>query len=248
MWFVSVVSQAAAENTGFAVRQQFLVQKPNPKGSFQFAIPLKHIFGFMDDYTKVTYEMRDTLQMIRKDDNDALFRTNAAGAGKVVLSKIAWSVPIVEPNDVKREEMYKSIASNAVIHVSFRVRQCETFSVPQTTSTVWRLGVKAAPEKPRWVLIGLQTGKSGNQQRDPVLFDHCNVTNMQVLLNHTRYPYVDMLTDFKKEQFAGIYKAFFDFDSRYYGIDSLLVGSDVNPSSRTSSPYMYLTFRSRVND
>ena len=62
-----------------------------------------HIFGFMDDYTKVIYGMRDTLQMIRKDGNDALFRTNAAGAGKVVLSKIAWSVPI----DVKRVEMYK---------------------------------------------------------------------------------------------------------------------------------------------
>ena len=56
--------------------------------------------------------------MIRKDDNDALFRTNAADAGKVVLSKIAWSVPIVEPNDVKRVEMYKSIASNAVIPVN----------------------------------------------------------------------------------------------------------------------------------
>ena len=26
----------------------------------------KHIFGFMDDYTKVTYGMRDTLQLIRK--------------------------------------------------------------------------------------------------------------------------------------------------------------------------------------
>ena len=25
--------------------------------SFQFAIPLRHIFGFMDDYTKVTYGM-----------------------------------------------------------------------------------------------------------------------------------------------------------------------------------------------
>ena len=72
------------------------------------------------------------------------------------------------------------------------------------------------------------------------------MTNMQVLLNHTRYPSVDMPTNFTKEQFAGVYKAFFDFDSRYYGIDSLLAGSDVNPSS--SSPYMYLTFRSRVND
>ena len=230
-WYPDNGLTAAAVNTGFAARQQFLVQKPNPKGSFQFAIPLRHIFGFMDDYTKVTYGMRDTLQMIRKDDNDALFRTNAAGAGKVVLSKITWSVPIVEPNDVKRVEMYKSIASNAVIPVSFRVRQCKTFSAPQTTSAVWRLGVKAALEKPRWLLIGLQTAKNGNQQQNPALLDHCNATNMQLLLNHTRYPSVDMLTDFPKEQFAGVYKSFFDFDSRYYGIDSLLAGSNVNPSA-----------------
>ena len=53
------------------------------------------LFGFTDDYTKVTYGMRDTLQFIRQDDNDALFRTAAAGAGKVVLSKLAWVVPIV---------------------------------------------------------------------------------------------------------------------------------------------------------
>ena len=43
-------------------------------------------------YTKVTNGMRDILQLIRKDDNDALFRIAAAGAGKVVLSKLAWVV------------------------------------------------------------------------------------------------------------------------------------------------------------
>ena len=45
--------------------------------------------------------MRDRLQMIRKDDNDALFRTAAdVVAGKVVLYKLTWVVPIVQPNDV----------------------------------------------------------------------------------------------------------------------------------------------------
>ena len=108
--------------------------------------------------------MRDTLQLIRKDDNDALFRTNAVGAGKAVFSKLAWSEPIVQPNDVRKVNRYKSIASNSVIPVSFRMRRCETFTLPQATSTVWRLGVSAAPEKPRWVLIGLQTDKSGNSR------------------------------------------------------------------------------------
>ena len=50
---------------------------------------MRHIFGFVDDYSKVTYGMRDTVQLIRKDGNDALFRTAAAGAGKVVLTKLA---------------------------------------------------------------------------------------------------------------------------------------------------------------
>ena len=54
--------------------------------------------------------------------------------------------------------------------------------------------------------------------RNAALFDHCNLTNMQVMLNHSRYPSVDMPTDFVKEQFAGVYKSFYDFASRYYGI------------------------------
>ena len=89
--------------------------------------------GFTDGYTKVTYGMRDILQLIRKDDNDALFRTAGAGAGKVVLSKLAWVVPIVQPNDVN---LYKSIAANSTIPVGFRRRQCETFTLPQAGSTV----------------------------------------------------------------------------------------------------------------
>ena len=97
---------------------------------------------------KVTYGMRDTLQLIRNGDNDALFRTAAAGVGKVVLSKLVWSVPIVQPNDVRKVNLYKSIASNNVIPVSFRMRQCESFTVPQSTSTVWRLGVSSDRKSP----------------------------------------------------------------------------------------------------
>ena len=54
---------------------------------------------------------------------------------------------------------------------------------------------------------------------------------MQVWLNHSRYPSVDMATDFAKEQYAGAYKSFYDFASRYYGIDNLLTGSAVFPAA-----------------
>ena len=85
--------------------------------------------------------MLDTLQLIRKDDNDALFRTSAVGAGKVVLSKLAWVVPIVQPNVVLKVNLYESIAANNTIHVGFRRRQCEASTLPRTRSIVWRLDV-----------------------------------------------------------------------------------------------------------
>ena len=38
----------ANANTGFAVCQRFLIQSPDPKGSFQYEIPMRLIFGFID--------------------------------------------------------------------------------------------------------------------------------------------------------------------------------------------------------
>ena len=149
---------------------------------------MRHIFGFTDDYTKVTHGMRDTLQLICKDDNDALFHTAAAGAGKVVLSKLSWVVPIVQPIDVLKVNLYKSIAANNTIPVGFR-RRSGGVNVKRSSrarSSVWLLSISSAPEKPLWVLVGLQTGKSGNQERNAAIFDHCNLTKMQVCLNHSR--------------------------------------------------------------
>ena len=40
-----------------------------------------------------------------------------------------------------------------------------------------------------------------------------------------------MATDFAKEQYAGVYKSFYNFASRYYGIDNLHTGSEVNPAT-----------------
>ena len=62
-------------------------------------------------------------------------------------------------------------------------------------------------------MVGLQTGKSGNQQRNATIFDHSNLANMQVCFNHSRYPTADTATDFVKEQSVGVYKSFYDLAS-----------------------------------
>ena len=96
-----------ANNQGFAVRQAYLIQKPTAKGKFSFVIPLKHIFGYCDDYDKVGYGFKHTLTLVRKTDDDAIFRaaTNVSGdhaAGKVSFEKLSWFKPHVLPSDAER--------------------------------------------------------------------------------------------------------------------------------------------------
>src|ERR1043165_2607277 len=188
LWYKDTTAAAAiAGNLGFAARQAYLIQKPNAKGTFSFIVPLRHIFGFCEDYNKIVYGVKHTLTLVRKADDDAIFKAGAIAAvgnvaaaaavdaGKVDLSKISWFMPHVTPSDMERMQLQKTIESKASLPVAYRARQCDTITVPQSTTFTWRLSVKSAPEKPRWIVVGFQTNKSGDQGQNPSIFDHCNL-------------------------------------------------------------------------
>jgi hypothetical protein len=148
LWYKdSAATAVIADNSGFAVRQAYLIQKPTTKGTFSFIVPLKHIFGFCDDYTKIVYGFKHTLTLVRRADDDAIFRLAAAGAGKVNLDKISLFIPHVIPSDIQRMQIYKTIESKVSVPVSYRARQCDTITVPQSTTFSWRLSVKTSPRK-----------------------------------------------------------------------------------------------------
>ena len=64
-------------------------------------------------------------------------------------------------------------------------------SDPESTSLTWRLSVKTAPEKPRFIIVRFQTVKDGDQTKNPFTFDHENIRNAYVMLNSDRYPAID---------------------------------------------------------
>ena len=85
--------QQKADNNEFATRHAYLMQSPTVKGTFSFRIPLKHIFGFCEDYDKIVYGLKHSLTLVMKTDDDAIFRVAAAGAGKVSIDKSSWFMP-----------------------------------------------------------------------------------------------------------------------------------------------------------
>ena len=157
LWYKDTATTAAkADNSGFAAKHAYLIQSQTVKGTFSFRIPLKHIFVFCANYDKIVYGLKHSLTLVSKSDDGAIFRRAAAGAGNVSLDKISWLMPHVIPADAEKFSIYKTIESKVKLPVAYRTRQCDMLSVPESTSFTWRLSVKTAPEKPRFIIAGFQ--------------------------------------------------------------------------------------------
>ena len=63
------------------------------------------------------YGLKHTLTLVRKSNDDAIFRHNDAGAGKVSLDKIPWFVPHVPPAGAEKFPLYKNIESKVSLPV-----------------------------------------------------------------------------------------------------------------------------------
>ena len=237
LWYKDTADTAVLDdNVGFKIRHDYIIANSQPRGSFSFRIPLKHIFGFCGDYDKVVYGLKHNLTLTR-NDNDAIYRgaNNAAGnpftPPKIVLSKISWFMPHVTPADKDKLELYKIIERKEKIPVGYRMIQCDSATIPQnSTSFSWRLSVKSSPEVPRFIIVGFQSGKSGNQQENPSIFDNVNVSNIYAMLNSVRYPTADYNISFLAQKFSRVYGDVAEFRSKFFNMDELVSSPNITPS------------------
>ena len=103
-------------------------------------------------------------------------------------------------------------------------------SVAESTSFTWRLSVKTAPEKPRFIIVCFQTAKDGDQTKNPSTFDHVNLKNAYVTLNSDRYSAVYYNFSFGNQQFSRVYGDAALFEVKFFGMDELITQSNITPS------------------
>ena len=238
LWYKDTTDTAIlAYNVGFKIRHDYIITNSQPKGSFSFKIPLKHIFGFCEDYDKVVYGLKHNLTLTRNNDNEAIYRAaadpagNVVDAGKIVLSKIFWFMPHITPADKDKMELYKIIERKEKIPVGYRMIQCDIASIPQnSTSFSWRLSVKSSLEVPRFIIVAFQTDKSNNQEGNTSIFDYVNVSNIYAMLNSMRYPTIDYNISFLAHKFSRVYGDVAEFRSKFFNMDELVSSPNITPA------------------
>ena len=197
------------------------------------------------------YGFKHCLTFTRNDDNNAIFKSNAVDGGgndvyvdgKIMLSKISWFMPHVEPVDKDKMELYKIIESKKTLSVGYMMIQCDSASIPQVNSFSWRLSVKSSPEVPRFIIVGFQTNKSSNQKTNPSIFDNVNVSNIYVMLNSIRYPTADYNISFLTQKFSRAYGDAAEFRSKFFNMDELVSNPNITPPPRITKPSILIFVR-----
>ena len=235
LWYKDTIPQANAQNMGWNVRKQYIINNSDPKGKFCFRIPLKHLFGFCEDYDKIVYGLKHGLILTRNNDENAIFRAHADATGnpvangKITLSKISWFMPDVIPADKDKLELYKIIERKETLSVGYRMIQSDNASIPQSVP-FRRLSVKSSPEVPRFIIVGFQTDKSNDQEQNPSAFDNLNVRNIHAMLNKDRYPKLNYNLSFPAQQFSRAYDDAAEFRSKFFNMNELISNSNFTPS------------------
>ena len=103
-------------------------------------------------------------------------------------------------------------------------------SVPESTSFTWRLSAKTAPKKPRFIIVGFQTAKDGDQTKNPCTFDHVNLRNAYVMINSDPYHAVDYNLSFSNQKFSMVYRDAALFGVKFFGMNELTTQSNITPS------------------
>ncbi|XP_050065409.1 uncharacterized protein LOC126554377 [Aphis gossypii] len=152
------VDMDASENKHFMLNNKFAG-----------CIPLKHLFGFCEDYKKILLNCNQQIILNRSStDFDALYVLTTTPNEKlkkvaIELNKIIWKMPIIRVSDKEKIKLLKVLDSRKPVACAFRNWDlCEYPVLPQNTSHSWTVKSSSLLEKPRFALIGLQTDRKNN--------------------------------------------------------------------------------------
>lgn len=195
------------------------VYKEITDGDFSFTIPLSHLLGFAEDYKKVVINAKHELILNRTNSNVNCAVPKDTKHADIDITRIVWRVPIVKVSDKEKLRLMEYVENDIPLPIAFRTWDLYEYPLLPAGSQkhVWPIRTSSQLEKPRFVIIGLQTSRKNEESKDMSQFDHCNFQNCKVYLNSQCYPYDSFAADFEKGSYTLLYDAFTNFQQAYYG-------------------------------
>lgn len=131
--------------------------------------------------------------------------------------RIQWGMPHVQVSDAEKLRLLRYIDNRKPIELIFRSWELYEYpALPTTDKHVWTVKTSTNVNKPRYVILGFQTGKKNSITSDMSRFYHCGIYDLKVYLNSECFPYEILNIDIEKNKYAVLYDMYTRFQESYY--------------------------------
>lgn len=225
----------------------------NTERTFEVVIPLSAWFGFCDDYRKIIINCKHELILNRARQSldctqGGILRANTAVVS-IALRKIEWKMPHITLSDPMRLSMLNYLSKSRKITIQHRsMDMIEYPTLPTTSSHIWSVKTVSQVNKPRYVIVGLQTNRDGVRVRDASHFDISNITQMRLHLNAQIYPYNMNDLDIGNGLCMELYSQYKAMQLSYYGAEAGLNPFNISLYNFQSSSPLFVFDTSRSDE
>lgn len=237
-------------NVGSLTTSSFLASAVNVAvpGSFEYRVPLKMLLGFAEDYKKIVMHAKQELILVRsRNDTNCFVGVN--NNARITITKIQWKIPQVHVSDHSKLMLLKTVERKQPIPLAFRSWDLYEYpALPLTDKHTWSIKTSNNLNKPRYVIVGFQTGRDHVIAQNASKFDHCQITDLKVHLNSESFPYENMNLNFESNLYMQAFINFAMFKKSYYHNDSDQQHSLTNYNDFKTNVPLFIIDCSRQNE
>jgi len=185
-------------------------------GYFVASIPLKHSFGFYEDWKNIIINIRQELVLLRSNtNNDAIYTTDASMGLKI--EKIYWDMEHITVDDKSRLQLTNTLRQDDWLDLTFMGWELNTYpTLLQTKQHTWTIKTAPQVQTPRYMILAFQTDRRGKKTKAASGFDHIELKTARLYLNGNAYPYNVPRFHLSSGEWCFAYHAFCDFQKTYY--------------------------------
>jgi len=157
---------------------------------FEGKFPLKNLFGFLQCYGRVIFNIPLSLTLNREINNENIFYGVAKSAAKIKFEELELWIPEIRLNPALEVKLLERLNIDKPIKVSYLYRQSAMISDLSNGPThTWK--VATLSERPRYMFIGFKTAASSFQTNNSLFIQKsgdAQIKSIRVQLNSTYYP------------------------------------------------------------
>lgn len=191
-------------------------------GKFYYCGNLSDLgLGFFGDVKIPIYKGGLLITFIRNSDDDSILRSpqvdkSYAPDGKIKISEFYLRVPIFEFSTPSKIELINEMVQFGTQIFLFKSWECiEKTGITGTNFSYDITNIYRNIDKPKFIIVGFQTGRRSNQKIDPSKFDHVDVRNIRVKINESYYPEEMINLDIKEGNYTLLYEMYKDYKKSY---------------------------------